>query len=132
VILVDTSVWIDYFRGIDNVPAAKLDQALTIPQEICITSAILQEILQGSDSAASLARFERQLRVRMFYHPLHPIDSYVAAARLYSRCRRVGVTIRSTIDCLIAQVAIEHGLDLLHNDRDFEQMARVVPELRIY
>jgi predicted nucleic acid-binding protein len=132
VILVDTSVWIDYFRGIDNAPAAKLDQALLGHQEIGITSAIFQEILQGSDSDASLTRFERQLRFRPFFQPLHPIESYVSAARLYSRCRRAGVTIRSTIDCLIAQIAIEHSLDLLHNDRDFEQMARVVPELSIY
>ena len=131
-ILVDTSVWLDYFRRIDNDSAAKLDQALTDRKGIGITSTILQEILQGTDSDASFTRFERQLRSQPFFHPLHPIDSYSAAARLYARCRRAGVTIRSTIDCLIAQVAIEHGLDLLHNDGDFDKMALVIPELKIY
>jgi predicted nucleic acid-binding protein len=48
------------------------------------------------------------------------------------RCRRKGMTIRSTIDCLIAQIAIEHDLELLHSDRDFENMVSVIPELKIH
>src|SRR5262249_16950841 len=131
-ILVDTSAWIDYFRGIANEPVAKLDQALMDQSRVSITSTIFQEILQGTDSDATFARFERRLLSHPFVHPLHPIASYSAAARLYARCRRAGITVRSTIDCLIAQVAIEHGLDLLHNDSDFENMARVIPELKIY
>lgn len=53
--------------------------------------------------------------------------SYEAAARLLVRCRRKDVTIRSTVDCLIAQVAIEHELYLVHNDRDFDYIAKVIP-----
>ncbi len=131
-ILVDTSVWIDYFRGIANEPVLKLDQALLDQSRVGLTATIFQEILQGTDSEATFARFERRLLTHPFVHPLHPVDSYSSAARLYTRCRRAGFTVRSTIDCLIAQIAIEHGLDLLHNDSDFENMARVIPELKIY
>ena len=54
----------------------------------------------------------------------------VEAARMYGACRAAGVTIRSTARCLIARIAIEHGIALLHDDRDFDEMARVVSELR--
>jgi predicted nucleic acid-binding protein len=53
------------------------------------------------------------------------------AARLYQACRAAGVTIRSTIDCFIAQLAIEQDLVLLHGDRDFKRMAEVAPNLRL-
>jgi predicted nucleic acid-binding protein len=56
---------------------------------------------------------------------------FASAARIYSRCRKAGFTIRSTIDCLIAQIAIEQELPLLHSDRDFDQIAAIVPELVI-
>ncbi len=61
-----------------------------------------------------------------------PAESYAEAARLYFRCRRAGVTLRSTIDCLIAQVAVEHDLLIVHHDRDFDLLAGVAPEVRLY
>jgi predicted nucleic acid-binding protein len=72
----------------------------------------------------------RYLGSQHFYHPRDPIESYREAALIYFR-RRAGITIRSSVDCLIARVAIEHDLLLLHDDRDFEAMARVVPELTL-
>jgi len=129
--LVDTSVWIDYLRGVDHPAVDRFDEILAAGEPFGITSTIYQEILQGADSDASFARFERYLGTQKFYHPLHPTRSYVEAARLYVRCRRLGVTIRSAIDCLIAQVAIEHDLRLLHNDRDFTLMAGALPELKV-
>jgi len=56
--------------------------------------------------------------------PKHEKNSYSQAAHIYFTCRRHGITIRSTIDCIIAQLAIEHDLILLHSDRDFEQIAK--------
>ena len=53
------------------------------------------------------------------------------AARLYFDCRRAGVTLRSSVDCTIAQIALEHGAALLHNDRDFERIAKIVPQLKL-
>ena len=71
------------------------------------------------------------LSTQRFYPPRDPVATFGDAARLYARCRRAGVTVRSTIDCLIAQIAIENDLALLHNDRDFKRMAKVAPELRL-
>lgn len=131
-VLVDTSVWIDYFQDRPTEAVAKLANILEDRQPFGITSLIYQEILQGTDSDLTFTRYEKYLQTQTFYHPSDPLASYAEAARLYARCRRVGITIRSTIDCLIAQTAIEHGLVLLHSDKDFDQLAKVVPELSIY
>ena len=130
--LVDTSVWIDYLRGNSTASVAKLQDILDEGQPFGITSLILQEILQGTDSEASFARLETYLRTQIFFHPSDPLSTHVEAARIYARCRRAGVTIRSTIDCLVAQTAIEHGLFLLHSDRDFDRIASLVPELETF
>jgi predicted nucleic acid-binding protein len=66
------------------------------------------------------------LEVQKFYHPKDQRVSFAEAARIYFNCRRKGVTIRSTIDCIIAQTAIEYDLLLLHNDRDFDAIAKIV------
>lgn len=129
--LVDTSVWIDYLKGSPTKSVEKLQGILDAELPFGITSQIYQEVLQGSDSDVSFARLDAYLRSQRFYHPQDPIATYAEAARIYYRCRRAGVTIRSTADCLIAQIAIDNGLVLLHSDRDFDQMALVVAELEI-
>lgn len=131
-VLVDTSVWIDYFQDRSTKAVEKLAKILEERQPFGIASLIYQEILQGTDSDFAFHRYEKYLRTQTFYHPLDPLTSYAEAARMYARCRRGGITIRSTIDCLIAQIAIEHGLPLLHSDKDFDQLAKVVPELSIH
>ncbi|HKV08690.1 MAG TPA: PIN domain nuclease [Thermoanaerobaculia bacterium] len=131
-ILVDTSVWIDYLKGKTTEAATEFLRLLDAGQPFGITSVIYQELLQGADSDTSFARLDKYLRTQRFFHLLDPLTSYREAARLYYRCRRVGITLRSTIDCLIAQTAIEHSLVLLHNDRDFDAIAKVAPELTLY
>ena len=131
-ILVDTSVWIDYFNGSQTEGVAKLAQALDEQQPCGLSSVIYQEILQGADSEVSFARFDRYLSAQTLFLPAHPLKSFADAAQIYLRCRRAGYTIRSTIDCLIAQVALENGLWLLHNDKDFDHIATVIPALRIF
>ncbi len=130
--LVDTSVWIDYLRQRDTRPAIWFQEILDHGYPFGLTGIILQEILQGADSKASYQRLETYLSTQVFYHLNDPIESHAAAAHLYFRCRRAGVTLRSTVDCLIAQVAIEHELLIVHNDRDFDLLASVVPEVRLY
>lgn len=129
--LVDTSVWIDYLRGARTKAAVKLDRILEADEPIGIASVILQEVLQGTDSEAAFARIQAYLGTQRFFHPANEIGTYAEAALLYARCRRKGITIRSTIDCLIAQIALESDLAILHSDGDFDRLARVVPELRI-
>lgn len=130
--LVDTSVWVDYLRG-DATPQVRALKDLLSGEEIVGTAPIiLQEILQGADSAERFETWRKYFTDLFCYAPRDPVESHVAAARIYQACRKSGKTPRSSNDCLIAQIAIEHGLTLLHNDRDFNVIARVIRELRLY
>mgnify|MGYP001825603953 FL=1 len=88
---------------------------------------IYQEVLQGAKSEKEYAGLKKYLSSQRFFHPQDPIETFAKAARIYFRCRKKGVTVRSTVDCMIAQIAIENELLLLHNDKDFEAMAAVAP-----
>lgn len=129
--LVDTSVWLDFLRARATGAVTRFQDILEHDLPYGLTAQIFQEVLQGADSEEDFQRLHTYLATQRFYHPLDVIDSYRKAAFLYFRCRRQGVTIRSTADCLIAQVAIEHGLRLLHNDRDFSNMGGVIRELKL-
>lgn len=131
-ILVDTSVWIAYLQGGGGEGVAAFEDALDRGIPFAVTGVIVQEILQGVRTESDRTRLEHYLKTQRSAQPRHPWETYVAAARLFARCRRAGITIRSTNDCLIAQIAIENDLALLHEDRDFEHMASVVEELRTY
>ena len=93
-----------------------------------ITGVIHQDVLQGAASRAKFDYLAEYLGSQPYFHP---VENYREAALIYFRCRRAGVTIRSGTDCLIARIAIEHGLLLLHDERDFEKMAEVVPDLAL-
>jgi predicted nucleic acid-binding protein len=130
VILVDTSVWMDLFRDRTTPPAARLRDLLDERREIGVTPLIVQEILQG-------AADEREFMLLNDYFPSQrmllagdPLRTHCQAARLYFDCRLRGFAPRSTIDCFIAQIAIEHGVPLLHADGDFERIAKVAPDLK--
>ena len=125
-ILIDTSVLIDFFKGAQNVAVEKLQNALSQKMHIGITAGIFQELLQGAKNEKEFNLLKRYLETQHFYHPKHPVESYDEAAKIYMFCRKKGVTVRSTADCLIARIAIEHDLLLLHNDADFIAMAKVV------
>ena len=128
--LVDTSVWIDYFNERHNPSVHRLEVILDENIPFGITPAIYQEILQGTSTEKDLFHLEAYFKSQTFYYPRDAIGSYTQAAWIYFSCRRKGLTIRSTIDCLIAQICIEHKLILLHNDRDFKAIATHFPELR--
>ncbi len=124
-ILVDTSVLIDLFRGAENQAVSDLQNIIMNEVPFGITSVIFQEILQGANTEKEFNILYDYLSSQRFFNPEDPIRSYKDAAQLYYTCRRKGITIRSTIDCLIAQTSIEHNLVLLHNDRDFDLIAQV-------
>ena len=88
---------------------------------------IYQEVLQGAKSEKEYAGLKKYLSSLRFFHSQDPIETFAKAARIYFRCRKKGITVRSTVDCMIAQIAIENELLLLHNDKDFEAMAAVAP-----
>ncbi|MFO7970666.1 MAG: PIN domain nuclease [Desulfobacterales bacterium] len=129
-ILVDTSVWIDFFNGISSLSKIALHNLLETEEDICISEYILTEILQGFKDDKEFESAKRHL-LNFPVCGLKVPESYIHAARLYRACRKKGVTIRKTADCLIAQSAIEHGLFLLHNDSDFDRIASIC-NLRIF
>lgn len=129
--LVDTTVWIDYFRQQDNAAVQFFKKLLEQEIPYGISGVIYQEILQGASSDKDFKRLQEYLSTQNFYHLQDPILSFSAAAKLYMDCRSKGITIRSTIDCLIAQVAIENNLILLHNDKDYVRIKSVHAKLKI-
>lgn len=130
--LVDTSVWVSFLRGDATPQVRALKDLLSGDEIVGIAPIILQEILQGADSTERFEKWRKYFADLFCYVPRDPVESHVAAARLFQHCRKTGKTPRSSSDCLIAQIAIEHGLALLHNDRDFDSIAGVVAQLKIY
>jgi len=121
-ILVDSSVWIDYFRGATNVQTEVLD-ALLGQQPLAIGDLILTEVLQGFDDERDF-RTARKMLTALTVVELGGKEIAIQAARNFRALRRLGVTVRKTIDTVIATRCIESGYDLLHNDRDFDPFAR--------
>lgn len=131
-VLVDTSVWIDHLRGRVGAQVADLHRLLQGPRSVAIAPPILQEILQGANTREGFVRLRNHFAAIRCVIPADPVAIALEAARLYLECRLRGRTPRSSNDCLIACIAIEHGLMLLHNDRDFDAIAAVEPRLRLY
>ena len=130
-ILVDTSVWIDFIRGKVTEAVVRLRTALDRGVPIAITPLIYQEILQGARDDKAFRDYRNYFSSQRFLHPSDPVISHERAARLYFDCRRAGLTVRSSNDCLIAQVALEHDVPLLHDDREFQAIAQVAPALKL-
>ncbi|HEX6796029.1 MAG TPA: PIN domain-containing protein [Casimicrobiaceae bacterium] len=128
-ILVDTSVWIDFIRGRPTAVVGRLRAALDRGIAAAVTPLVYQEVLQGASTERAFRDYQAFLSTQPFLHPTEYAATHERAAHLYFECRRLGLTIRSTIDCLIAQIAIEHGVPLLHDNRDFERIAMVAPRL---
>ncbi|HRD68396.1 MAG TPA: PIN domain nuclease [Candidatus Competibacter sp.] len=131
-ILVDTSAWIGLLRNVDRPAVHQLKRILDSETTVALTPLILQEILQGAGSEAHFATLQQYFTDLPLLAPSDLAATHSAAAHLYCRCRWAGVTPRSSNDCLIARQAIEHGVALLHDDRDFEAIARVEPRLQLF
>lgn len=124
--LVDTSVWIDHFNGHPSPEAMRLEQAIADNEPIVLCDIVLTEILLGLRSDAEAERIADLLDA-FDTAPALDRNDYRKAAGIYRRCRTEGQTIRSTIDCLIAQLCIRHGFALLSKDRDFQAIAASHP-----
>ncbi|MCK5675345.1 MAG: PIN domain nuclease [Spirochaetales bacterium] len=131
-ILIDTSVLIDYLKGKENTATEKFQEILDLSIPFGINSLIFQEVLQGARNEEEYKKLKEYLETLDFYELTKGRSSYEEAAYLNFLCRRVGITVRSTIDLLIAQTAIEHAVPLLHNDSDFNNIAKVIKTLLIY
>lgn len=128
--LVDTSVWVDFLIGRELPHVRFLDELLANPLATGLTDIVYMEILQGARDQSAFDRLTAYFAGQRFYGFQESLQSHGRAARMYFDCRRKGITVRSALDCLIAQCALENSLILLHHDRDFANIANVVPALR--
>lgn len=131
-ILIDTSVLISALKGKSNKQTEKLDDIIEKNIPWGITLFIYQEILQGAKNLEDLSSLKDYFRTQRFYYLTEEKTSYEKAAEIYFKCRKEGYTINSSIDCLVAQTAIENNLLLLHDDSDYDYIKMVIKELKIY
>ena len=130
-ILVDTSVLINFFRGRKTVGTTYFEKLIEEEKHFCINEFIYQEILQGAKDEKEFAILNSYLIDVPLYSLKLGIQSFENAALLNFRCRRKGFTIRSTVDLLIAETAIENNIPLLHDDDDFVKIAKIITELKL-
>ncbi|MDQ3632125.1 MAG: PIN domain nuclease [Actinomycetota bacterium] len=129
-IVVDTSVWIDVLNDASSPAADRCVALIEAGEPVALTDIVLTEILQGLRSESEATLTERHLRAFPVLR-LEGLQDYALAARLYRQARAAGVTIRKTLDCLIAVPCVRTGAPLLHADRDFDRLAGCT-DLRIY
>lgn len=125
-ILVDTSVWIDWLRVGDR-PATRLLDRLIDEDSIAMAPVIEQELLMGARGATQLEELRAYFSALPVLMPTR--RTFIEAGALYARCRWQGITPRSPHDCLIAQTALDQNVPLLADDRDFDLLATVEPKL---
>jgi predicted nucleic acid-binding protein len=122
-LLIDTSVWIDFFNGVDSDNVNVFNYYLENDFPIFICPIIIQEILQG-------IRSEKEYRqVKEYLFALNvlnddAIEAALGAVKIYRKLREKGITIRKSNDCLIAYYAIKYSLKILHRDRDFDNIIK--------
>ena len=119
-ILIDTSAWIEFLRGTGSATCNRVEALLE--SEIAICDAVRMEVLAGARDERHLYNL-RRLLARATVFPTEPMH-YDDAAALYRLCRQEGKTVRKLIDCLIGAVAIYADAAILHNDADFDVLAR--------
>jgi predicted nucleic acid-binding protein len=126
-ILVDTSVLIDYFRGVKNKATEKFERVLEKSIPFGINHFIYLETLQGCRSEKDYRTLKKYLDTQVFYDLKGGRESYGEAAKMYLKLRQKGITVSSTMDCLIARVAIENDLSLVHDDSDYDRISEHFP-----
>lgn len=123
-IVVDSNVWADYFNGSSSAYVERLDSGLLDEEDIAILPIIVTEVLQGFRTSGG---FDRARDILTRLPVIQPdLDCHVEAALLFRKLRSSGVTVRSSIDCVIAQTCIKSRSTLLSSDADFRLIAQHV------
>jgi len=130
VILADTSAWIEFFRRSEKPADLALTHLLEEGTELGTSEVVVMEVLAGARSEHDRARM-RSLLMTLPLLTLRGLADFEEAALIYRACRSAGETVRTLTDCLIAVPAIRAGAQVLHNDADFDAIARHTP-LQIY
>jgi predicted nucleic acid-binding protein len=116
-VLVDTTVWIDFFSSRSYPYVKALENLIIDREDICICGIILTEVFQGIKKDSEFRR-TRGLFGSLIFLPMR-YSSFLRSAEIYRKLRKKGITIRKPVDCMIASIAIENEIPLLHNDKDF-------------
>ncbi len=120
-LLVDTSVWISFFNGINNKQVDLLTEYISNDYPIYINPTIVQEVLQGIRNDNQYKSIKKSL---LAFNILNDdaLEMAITSANLYRKLRKKGITIRKSNDCLIAQYSIKYNISILHQDRDFDMI----------
>jgi predicted nucleic acid-binding protein len=123
-ILVDTSAWVEYDRATGSAVDVRLTELIANGGQLAVTEPVVMEVVAGARSPARQADL-RRLLLRCGLHPFDATSDFDAAAAIYRRCRRAGVTPRGLLDCMIAAVAWRTGATVLAHDVDLDRVAAV-------
>lgn len=115
--MVDTSAWVDFLNGYPSSERSAIADLLVSDHEVCTCGVVIAEVFQGLRREKGRAEVGEMFREMVYLDPAG-VDLYFRAAEIYRRLRERGLTVRSTIDCLIAVLAEENGCSILARDRD--------------
>jgi len=122
-ILVDTSVWIDFFKGNETAQVKKFWEYLENDYPLYVCPVIIQELLQGIKSEKEYKQVKNYLFALNVLND-DSIETALGASDIYRKLRQKGISIRKSNDCLIAYYAIKYSLKILHHDRDFDHITK--------
>lgn len=128
-VLVDTTVWIDFFNGRETAETQKLEYCIQAGDDLCCCGFVLEEVLQGIREEMQFALAKRHFENLIYLDDDR--STFELGARIYRELRRAGFTIRNSIDCLIAATVVQHGVHFLENDRDYKFIDQHYPLNRI-
>ncbi|MCL2637929.1 MAG: PIN domain-containing protein [Oscillospiraceae bacterium] len=129
-ILVETSVIIDYLKGNETPKSLLFDKIITNDLDFCISALTYQEVLQGAKNEKEFEQLKSFFSTQIIISLPAEKSFFEQAAGIYFSLRRAGKTVRSTIDVIIAMQAIDGKHILLHDDRDFDAIAEMLPDLK--
>jgi len=121
-VIIDTTVWVDFFAARTTPHVVALEALIKRREDICICGIILTEVLQGIRQETEFRKTKSLFNSLIFLPMSYTI--FLRSAEIYRTLRRRGITIRKSMDCMIASVAIENDIQLLHNDRDFDPIEK--------
>ena len=121
-VIIDTTVWIDFFAGRLLPHVTVLESLIKKREDICICGIILTEVLQGIREISEFRKTQELFNAMIFLPMTYSV--FLGAAEIYKNLCSKGIAIRNSVDCMIASVAIENDIILLHNDRDFKPVEK--------
>lgn len=121
-LLVDTTVWIDFFAGKTTPQVSVLELMISESEDICVCGIVLTEVLQGIRDDGRYRKTKAHFDNFVFLTMTRA--AFVRSAEMYRSLRKKGITVRKPLDCMIAAVALAHNVQILHNDRDFDPIEK--------